>query len=182
LFGQYEGYLEENNISNASDTETFVFFKTYVNTPRFKGVPFYLMTGKKLSEKETLIEIEFEETNEQRKWNLPLSTNKLLIKIAPLDGVALRLNSKVPGLRDDVEPVELEYCIACHAVGNMTEAYEKLLLESITFHKTLFARWDEIEASWQFIDQIKQLSIKPVIYKDEKEILNMIEQKIGDAF
>jgi glucose-6-phosphate 1-dehydrogenase len=182
IFGQYEGYLKEKNIPKDSKTETFVFFKTYVNTPRFKGVPFYLMSGKKLNEKETLIEIEFEETNEQRKWNLPLSTNKLLIKIAPLDGVALRLNSKVPGLKDDVELVELEYCIACHAVGNMSEAYEKLLLDCIGYHKTLFARWDEIEESWKFIDEIKKLDIKPVIYKDEADIVNIIKEKIGDVF
>ena len=94
LFAQYDGYLDEKNISPESKTETFVFLKAYVNTPRFKGVPFYLMTGKKLDQKESLIIIEFEETSEQRKWNLPLSTNKLYIKIAPLDGVGLILDRK----------------------------------------------------------------------------------------
>lgn len=181
IFGQYEGYLNEKNIPEDSKTETFVFLKTFVNTPRFKGVPFYLMTGKKLGDKETVIDIEFEETNEQRKWKLPLSTNRLLIKIAPLDGVALRLNSKVPGLKDDVEEVELEYCIACHAVGNMSEAYEKLLLDAIGHHKTLFARWDEIEKSWQFIDDIKNKAITPVIYQDEQAIRAIISKKIGDV-
>ena len=180
IFGQYEGYLNESNIPADSKTETFVFLKANVNTPRFKGVPFYLITGKKLALKETVIEIEFEETNEQRKWNLPLSTNKLLIKIAPLDGVALKLNSKVPGLKDDVEQVELEYCIACHAVGNMSEAYEKLLLDAITHHKSLFARWDEIEYSWELIDQIKALDIKPRIYKNQHDIEKWIETVIGE--
>ena len=96
------------------------------------------MTGKKLDRKESVIIIEFEETSEQRKWNLPLSTNKLYIKIAPEDGVGLRFNSKVPGLSDDVEEVELEYCAACQAVGNMSEAYEKLLLDATEHHKSLF--------------------------------------------
>ncbi|MFU8793227.1 MAG: glucose-6-phosphate dehydrogenase [Acholeplasmataceae bacterium] len=180
IFGQYDGYLHETNIPKDSQTETLVFFKAFVNTPRFKGVPFYLFTGKKLALKETVIEIEFEETNEQRKWNLPLSTNKLLIKIAPLDGVALRLNSKVPGLKDDVEQVEMEYCIACHAVGNMSEAYEKLLLDAITHHKSLFARWDEIEYSWQLIDHIKALQIKPRIYQNQDDVEAWIKEKIGD--
>ncbi|MDO9629790.1 MAG: glucose-6-phosphate dehydrogenase, partial [Acholeplasmataceae bacterium] len=76
IFAQYDGYLEEKNIAPNSKTETFVFLKAFVNTPRFKGVPFYLMTGKKLDQKESLIIVEFEETSEQRKWNLPLSTNK----------------------------------------------------------------------------------------------------------
>jgi glucose-6-phosphate 1-dehydrogenase len=174
IFAQYDGYLNEKNIPADSKTETFVFLKAFVNTPRFKGVPFYLMSGKKLDQKESLIIVEFEETSEQRKWNLPLSTNKLYIKIAPEDGVGLVLNSKVPGLRDNVQAVELEYCVACNAVGNMSEAYEKLLLDITESHKSLFTRWDEIELSWHFIDQIKKYQKAPVIYKDYSELQKLI--------
>ncbi len=174
IFAQYDGYLNEKNIPADSKTETFVFLKAFVNTPRFKGVPFYLMSGKKLDQKESLIIVEFEETSEQRKWNLPLSTNKLYIKIAPEDGVGLVLNSKVPGLRDNVQAVELEYCVACNAVGNMSEAYEKLLLDITESHKSLFTRWDEIELSWHFIDQIKKFQKDPIIYKDYAELQKLI--------
>ncbi len=176
ILGQYDGYLAENNIPQDSTTETFVFFKAYVNTPRFKGVPFYLMSGKKLDKKESLIEIEFEETSEQRKWNLPLSTNKLFIKIAPEDGMGVVLNSKVPGLTDNVEPVELEYCVACNSFGNLTEAYEKLIIDIIGQHKTLLTRWDEIELSWHFIDHITKHLKKPIIYKDYSELKKLIKE------
>jgi glucose-6-phosphate 1-dehydrogenase len=182
VFGQYEGYLEEKNIPKDSKTETFVCIKAFVNTPRFKGVPFYLYTGKKLDTKESMIIIEFEETNEQRKWKLPLSTNKLLIKIDPLDGVGLILNSKVPGLRDNVEEVELEYCANCEAVGNMSEAYEKLLLDITEGHKTLFTRWDEIELSWQFIDQIKKLQKEPFIYQSENQVKKKVKEVFSEDF
>ncbi len=180
IFGQYDGYKDEKGIDSESNTETFVYLKTFVNTPRFKGVPFYLMTGKKLDKKESLVIVEFEETTEQRKWDLPLSTNKLYIKIAPEDGFGLTLNSKVPGLRDDVESVEMEYCIKCRAFGNMSEAYEKLLLDISAGHKTLFTRWDEIELSWQLIDNIKKVQKKPIIYKDMKDLktyINDLERK-----
>lgn len=180
IFGQYEGYLDEKNIPEDSTTETFVFLKAYVQTPRFKGVPFYLMSGKKLDQKESLIIIEFEETSEQRKWNLPLSTNKLYIKIAPLDGVGLILNSKVPGLRDDVEEVELEYCVACNAVGNLSEAYEKLLKDITDHHKSLFTRWDEIELSWKFIDAIKKHQNRPTIYKNYEDLKPIIFELTGE--
>ncbi len=180
IFGQYEGYHQEKNIPEDSQTETFVFLKAYVQTPRFKGVPFYLMSGKKLDQKESLIIIEFEETSEQRKWNLPLSTNKLYIKIAPLDGVGLILNSKVPGLRDDVEEVELEYCVACKAVGNLSEAYEKLLKDITEHHKTLFTRWDEIELSWKFIDAIKKHQKEPMIYKNYEDLKLLIFELTGE--
>ncbi|MDO9628329.1 MAG: hypothetical protein Q7I99_00390, partial [Acholeplasmataceae bacterium] len=96
------------------------------------------------------------------------------IKIAPLDGVGLVLNSKVPGLRDDVETVELEYCIACNAVGNMSEAYEKLLLEITEHHKSLFTRWDEIELSWHFIDQVKKHQKDPIFYKNYEDLKPII--------
>ena len=180
IFGQYESYHQEKNIPEDSQTETFVFLKAYVQTPRFKGVPFYLMSGKKLDQKESLIIIEFEETSEQRKWNLPLSTNKLYIKIAPLDGVGLILNSKVPGLRDDVEEVELEYCVACKAVGNLSEAYEKLLKDITEHHKTLFTRWDEIELSWKFIDAIKKHQKEPMIYKNYEDLKPLILELTGE--
>ncbi len=180
IFGQYDGYKREPGINSESETETFVFIKTFVDTPRFKGVPFYVLTGKKLDEKESVIIIEFEETTEQKKWNLPLSTNKLYIKIAPQDGFGLTLNSKVPGLRDDVESVEMEYCVACKAFGNMSEAYEKLLLDISNQHKTLFTRWDEIELTWKFIDDIKKFQKKPVVYKDYKELKKMIFDLEGE--
>lgn len=181
VIGQYDGYLDAPNIELNSKTETFVFLKVFVDTPRFKGVPFYLMTGKALDEKESVIIIEFEETSEQHKWDLPLKTNKLYIKIAPLDGISLTLNSKVPGLRSDVEQVDLEYCIACNAVGNMPEAYEKLILDMSNHHKSLFTRWDEIELSWQFIDQIKQdienKNIPLIIYKKPSDLYDLINEK-----
>lgn len=182
IFGQYDGYLLEKNIPTHSQTETFVCIKAFVNTPRFKGVPFYLYTGKKLDKKESMIIIEFEETNEQRKWNLPLSTNKLYIKIDPLDGVGLMLNSKVPGLRNNVEEVELEYCSACQAVGNMSEAYEKLILDITEGHKTLFTRWDEIELSWHFIDQVKAHQGTPFIYHSVEEIKQKVKEVMGEDF
>lgn len=180
VFAQYDGYLQEKNIPESSSTETFVFLKLFVNTPRFKGVPFYLMTGKKLDRKESEIIVEFEETSEQRKWNLPLSTNKLRIKIAPEDGVGLILNSKVPGLTGDVETVELEYCIACHAVGNLPEAYEKLLKDATFHHKSLFTRWDEIELSWKFIDQVKKHQKHPVIYQGIHDLRPLIKDLTGE--
>lgn len=180
IFAQYDGYHQEKNIPQDSTTETFVFLKAFVQTPRFKGVPFYLMTGKKLDQKESLIIIEFEETSEQRKWNLPLSTNKLYIKIAPQDGVGLILNSKVPGLRNDVEEVELEYCVTCNAVGNMSEAYEKLLKDITEHHKSLFTRWDEIEVSWKFIDQVKKHQQKPFIYRTYDDLKPLIKTLTGE--
>ena len=186
IIGQYEGYLNETNIPSDSKTETFVFLKAFVDTPRFKGVPFYLLTGKALDKKESLIEVEFEESSQQQKWHVPLQNNVLTIQIAPLDGIRLRLNSKVPGLKEEVEQVELDYCIACDHVGNMPEAYEKLFLDMNDHHNSLFTRWDEILNSWKFVDQVKhdirRKNIPLVVYKSPKELYDLILEREGVHF
>ena len=171
VFGQYDGYLSEVNIPKDSKTETFVYLKAYVNTPRFRGVPFEIFTGKKLSRKHSYIEILFHPTSEQEKWHLPILCNKLTIRISPDDGVDLTINSKEPGLKENLNVVNLSYQTPASVEGNIPEAYEKLILDIVEGSRTLFTRWDEIEASWHFIDQVKVCKEKLVIYKNEKELI-----------
>lgn len=175
VFGQYEGYLEEANIPHDSKTETFVYLKAYVNTPRFRGVPFEILTGKKLSKKQSYIEILFNPTTEQEKWHLPILCNKLTIRISPHDGVDLTINSKEPGLKENLNVVNLSYQTPESVEGNIPEAYEKLMLDIVEGSRTLFTRWDEIEASWHFIDQIKICQNCLITYKNEKEIMKRIQ-------
>jgi glucose-6-phosphate 1-dehydrogenase len=170
VLGQYEGYLNEPNVKAHSTTETYVKLKAFLKTKQFKKVPFILITGKKLNKKEAGIIIEFKETKEQKKWNLPLKTNKLFIEIAPNDGIKVQFNAKVPALREQIKPVQLEYASKTHAVGNIPEAYEKLLLDALEGAKTLFTRWDEIEALWKFTDKVKKQKNKPIVYKNETEL------------
>ena len=175
ILGQYDGYLTERDIPKNSTTETYVFLKAFVNSKRFKNVPFYLVTGKKLNNKESGILIEFKETKEQKKWNLPLKTNTLLIEIAPNDGIKVSFNTKVSGMRTQILPVQLEYASKSYAVGNIKEAYEHLLLDSLEGSKTLFTRWDEIESLWKFTDKIKKIDSKLLIYKSEEDLLKIQE-------
>lgn len=177
IMGQYEGYLNEPNIPGDSKTETFVYLKAFVNTKRFKGVPFEIMTGKKMDKKDSYIEITYLPTKEQEKWKLPVLQNKLVIRIQPNDGVGLTINSKKPGLKNNLELVELNYQLPKSVEGNIPEAYEKLFLDVINGSKTLFTRWDEIESSWKFIDLVKEKSQELTIYKNETEIINYIMKK-----
>ncbi|CDR30588.1 Glucose-6-phosphate 1-dehydrogenase [Acholeplasma oculi] len=174
LFGQYKGYLEELNIPKDSKTETFVYFRVFVNTPRFRGVPFEILTGKKLSQKESYVEISYHKTSEQEKWNLPLHSNKLRILINPKGAVDLSINSKMPGLKDNLEVVHLNFTTTPSVEGNIPEAYEKLLLDIVEGSRTLFTRWDEIEASWHFIDEIKKCPHSLFVYESEHELMEKI--------
>lgn len=179
FLGQYKGYLNEKGIEKTSETDTFVFLKTYVNNQRFKDVPIYLLTGKKLEEKTSKIILKFKPTPEQTKWGLPLSENELHIKIAPKDGICLTFNSKKPGLKSHIEKVDLTYNMASKYIGNLPEAYEKLLLDAITGHKTLFTRWDEIEYSWKFIDHVIKQNLDLTIYENYQELADKIKNLIN---
>ena len=158
-------------------TETFVFLKAKVDSKRWEGVPFYFMTGKRLDEKRSEIIVEFKDsTCRPKEWSGEgIESNKLIIKVAPEDGITFQMNIKTPGLSFDVNPATLDYCHKCKAIGNLPEAYEKLILDIIDGDSTLFPRWDEIEYSWRFIDQVKDVigDAKPFEYRGIDDLVEM---------
>lgn len=171
ILGQYAGYLNEANIALNSQTETAVMMKAYFDTPRWKGVPFYFLTGKKFNEKRSEIIIDFEDnTSQNALWpDQNITKNQLVIRVAPDEGVTFRLNVKEHGLSTLIHPMAMDYCHDCNVVGNKPEAYERLLLDFIRGSSTLFTRWDEIEAAWKIIDNIKSFNLKLHNYQNFDE-------------
>jgi len=182
LMGQYLGYQNEKNIQPDSQTETFVFLEAAIDTPRWKKVPFYFLTGKMLDEKHSEIIIDFKDNAEQLLlWpNQPILKNRLIISVAPGEGVTFRLNVKKFGLSNQIESMLMDYCHDCAHVGNKPEAYERLLLELMRGNSTLFTRWDEIETSWKIIDDIKSQSYQPLVYASFEVLKNRINQLVGE--
>ncbi|MGM0396809.1 MAG: glucose-6-phosphate dehydrogenase [Bacillota bacterium] len=184
LLGQYNGYKNEENVAPNSNTETFVFLETEIKTERWKGVPFYFITGKYLDEKKSEITIEFlENSHSHKQWSKEsIPANRLIIRVDPEDGITFQINTKYPGLTLDVRPTILDYCHKCQAIGNLPEAYEKLLLDIAEGDSTLFPRWDEIEYSWEFIDGIKSYlnDSAPIEYNTFEELNQII--KSPDAY
>ncbi len=154
--GQYVGYLDEKDIPDASTTETFVGIKAFVDTPRWLGMPFYLITGKKMNEKHAGIEIVFKDTAYFFEKGQP-ERNRLTIEIYPREGIVLQFNGKAPGLQAYTMPMKLDYCHNCHIMGNSPEAYEKLLLDCLHDESALFTRWDEVEKAWEVIEHMAQV-------------------------
>ena len=178
IFGQYEGYLDEKDIPDDSKTETFVALKAYVNSQRWRNTPFYLMTGKKMSEKLAEIVVTFKDSNCFFEKGRP-EKNKLTIEIFPREGIILQFNGKAPGLQAYTMPMKLDYCHMCNVIGNSAEAYEKLILDVIHDDASLFTRWDEIENSWRIIDSMSMMKqFEPlIIYKNEEEIMKIVHEK-----
>ncbi len=148
-------YREETKVSSTSNTETFVAMRLEVDNKRWKNVPFYIRTGKKMPKKSTEIIIQFKMPDNLLYDDLhDLTPNTLVIKIQPTEGVYLQFNAKKPGTRKEIIPVNMDFCQNCEIGINSPEAYERLLYDVMRGDATLFARWDEVEYSWQFIDKL----------------------------
>lgn len=152
------GYREEDRVNPESQTEAYVAIKTFVDTWRWSGVPFFIRVGKRLPKKATEISIHFKQAPNVLFSQLNSDTpdeNVLVIRIQPDEGISLRMNSKLPGSTLRMEPVKMNFQYATSFGKSSPEAYERLLLDSMAGDATLFARRDEVEEAWKFVDDIQ---------------------------
>jgi len=153
------GYDQE--LGRDSDTETFVALKVHVDNWRWKGVPFYLRTGKRLPQRVTEIVVNFRPIPHSIFESKGARTvpNRLVIGIQPEENINLRLMAKTPGLdREGIRLRALPLDIALPDAFKGTHrriSYERLLLDLIEGDQTLFVRRDEVEAQWNWIDAIR---------------------------
>jgi glucose-6-phosphate 1-dehydrogenase len=157
--GPVPGYTQE--LDKPSDTETFVALKVNIDNWRWKGVPFYLRTGKRLPSRQSEIFIQFKGVPHSifDGRGAVLQPNRLIIRLQPDENVRLLLMAKEPGLdRDGIRLREVPLDISmpnAFADSRRRIAYERLLLDLVEGDQTLFVRRDEVEAQWEWIDAIR---------------------------
>jgi len=156
--GQYSGYLDEPGVAPDSRTATYVALRAYIDNWRWQGVPFYLRAGKALAARQTEISFHFRQIpfslfGEENVCKL-IDPNVLTIRIQPDEGIALHIASKVPGDEMGIGGVTMDFQYAEAFQKTPPDAYERLLLDAIRGDATLFARKDEVELSWKFVDPI----------------------------
>lgn len=152
------GYRYEKGVANDSRTETFVAIKFFINNWRWGGVPFYMRTGKRLPTRVTEIVIHFKRTPHhlfQREAGV-LSSNQLIIRIQPDEGILLKFDMKEPGAGFNVKNVNMDFHYTDLTDVRLPSAYERLLHDVITGDSTLFSRDDEVETAWKFIQPIQK--------------------------
>jgi glucose-6-phosphate 1-dehydrogenase len=150
------GYRQEQNVKLDSQTETFVALRLFIDNWRWADVPIYLRVGKRLPKSATEISIHFKKAPAVL-FNRDLSDrNVLVIRIQPDEGLSLRIHAKVPGTSFRIEPVKMDFHYGTSFGRPSPEAYERLLLDAMTGDATLFARRDEVEEAWAFIDPIEE--------------------------
>ena len=172
------GYTEEDRVDPESMTETYVALRCMVDTWRWSGVPFYIRMGKRLPKKATEISVHFKAAPNVLFNAAPGETdegNVLVIRIQPDEGISLRMVSKLPGTSLRLEPVKMDFHYSTSFGKGSPEAYERLLLDAMAGDATLFARRDEVEEAWKFIDHIH----KGWKHNNESESPNMSEFVAG---
>jgi len=152
VFWQYKNYQEELNVSKNSKTETFVAMKLEVNSWKFKDLPIYLKTWKKLNEKKTIIVIEFKEIpNIFYKKYGPIENNKIIIEIQPEEKISILFNLKKKNNSKHINSVKSEFKSLWKEKDS---SYEKLISDCIEGDKLLFIDWKILEKSWELVDNI----------------------------
>lgn len=154
--GQYNGYRNEEGIPANSQTETFAALKLYIDNWRWRGVPFYLRSGKAMSCRTTQIVIQFREPPHMlfgESESFRPERNRLVIQIQPAEGMQLHFQSKVPDSDMKIRLSELDYRFDSSG-KELPDAYQRLLLDALNGDPSLFARSDEVEQAWRIIDPI----------------------------
>ncbi len=152
------GYLEEEGIPQNSTTETYASLKLYIDNWRWRGVPFYLRTGKRMARNSSVIAIRFKNPPQQlfRKTSIEkLEPNWILLSIQPQECLRIELQVKEPGLeiRSHTTQLDASYCgLSSYQI----DAYEALLLDVMEGDQSLFLRYDEICTAWKVVDPIIQ--------------------------
>lgn len=151
-------YRAEPGVAPESLTETYVALRLHIDNWRWAGVPFFVRVGKRLPKSGTEIAIQFRGTppvlfNRESRLQDP---NVLVVRIQPDEGISFRMAAKMPGALLQIEPVKMDFHYGTSFGKATPEAYERLLLDAMSGDATLFARRDEVEHAWQFIDGIRE--------------------------
>lgn len=150
------GYRQEANVNPESNVETYVALQLFIDNWRWEGVPFYLRAGKRLPTRATEIAVSFKHAPGfvSKQLGQHLNPNLIVIRIQPDEGISLRINCKAPGPSGPIQPVQMDFKYGSYFDAHPPEAYERLICDCMAGDNTLFARIDEVLASWKVLTPI----------------------------
>jgi glucose-6-phosphate 1-dehydrogenase len=149
-------YLENLNQYD-SNSETFVALKAFVDNWRWKDVPFYLRTGKRMAKRYSDIVINFKPVKHNifSSRDKEIHNNRLIIRLQPEERIELVQMTKIPGAGGyRYKPISLKLDFVDSFDERFPEAYERLISDIIRGNQTLFMRYDELYASWVWTESV----------------------------
>lgn len=167
VFGQYgagtvdgkrvPAYRDESGVNPDSLIPTFAMMKVFLDNWRWKGVPFYLTSGKRLARKLTEIHIQFKEVPHSmfsQTLRENIIANRLILGIYPDEKISLTFQTKNPGARMCLRSVNMDFNYHQDYTGPVMDAYEKAFLDCMLGDQMLFWRKDGVELCWAFLTPI----------------------------
>ncbi|MCI0475417.1 MAG: glucose-6-phosphate dehydrogenase [Anaerolineales bacterium] len=156
--GQYLGYRDEAGVAPDSQTETYAALRLFIDNWRWQGVPFYLRSGKRMTDKATEIVIQFKQPPHlmfPMSRARAIAPNVLTLCLQPDEGIHLQTQAKVPDTLAELRAVDLEFHYRdSFSDRAIPEAYERLLLDALNGDASLFTRGDRAEIAWSLLDPI----------------------------
>jgi glucose-6-phosphate 1-dehydrogenase len=155
------GYRDEERVAPDSTVETFVAVRARIDNARWKGVPFFLRTGKRLPRRTTEVAIVLREPQRrlfQDAGIARLPPHHLALRVQPDEGIALVFRAKEPGPGMALDAVPMDFSYGSSFKTQSAEAYERLLHDAMAGDQTLFLREDAVERSWEIVAPILDTS------------------------
>jgi glucose-6-phosphate 1-dehydrogenase len=167
VLGQYQsgwvrgapvpGYRKEPGVARGSITPTYAALKTFIDNERWRGVPFYLVTGKRLPTRETRVVVRFRETSHGTMFQTSVPgvpPNTLVLSLQPEEKALVTIQIRTPGANLGLRPLQMEFGFLDGYEGPELEPYEWGLLDVMAGDPLMFWRRDGLEAAWAFISPI----------------------------
>jgi glucose-6-phosphate 1-dehydrogenase len=153
------GYREEEGADANSTTPTYAALQLSIDNWRWKGVPFYLRTAKRMPKRVSEIAIQFKDVpflmfQSAAKQANP---NVLVLRIQPNEGISMRFEVKTPGSALRTRSVDMDFRYDAAFGKPSTDAYARLLIDCMLGDPTLFTRGDEVEASWRVLTPVLEI-------------------------
>ena len=149
ILGQYDGYRNEEGVDPNSGTPTYLAGTLFVDNWRWKGVPFNVMTGKKMPY--GCVEVVIKLKAPPIKLYEDEINDRIVIRLQPNPHLDIRLDIKSPGLADNVEPATLT---VNYPTDRAIDGYEKLIYDAINGDQSHFVHADEVMESWRIVDDL----------------------------
>lgn len=165
VFGQYDGYRDEDDVEKDSRVETYVALEAFVDNERWQDVPFYLRTGKAMGDTRRTVTLTFR-TPAVGEFDAG-TANTLVLELVNPPAIGMHLLAKKPGPDLTLMPVDLDVDFGDTPAGDASmEAYERLLLDVMRGDQTLFTRADEVDRLWQVCQPV--LDAPPEAHRYDK--------------
>ena len=152
-----KAYRQEPNVAPDSNTETYVAMQLEIDNWRWAGVPFYLRTGKHLSQRNTEIAIRFKQAPYTAFQDTPIDTlrpNWLVLRISPDEGISLQFEVKRRGPVVDLAAVKMDFHYDDWFPKEPNVGYETLIYDVMIGDPTLFMRADMVEQTWRIVQPV----------------------------